>query len=261
MTDRFSHYTPSDELLVAFLDDQLDAEERARVAVAIAENPAVAERVEWLGRSTLPFREAYDELLAQAPHGRLADMLETLPSPASRPSLSRRGFLAVAASFMVAGIAADRLFQAWQAPRQEHEVSWRSVVADYMTLYTAQTLDDLPDDEGSQRAQLRTLDKGLGLKLEPSQVLLPGAQLKRAQLLEYDNEPIAQLAYLDPQHGPLALCITHARKGVRTPTEEVRRGMNVVFWVGQSHAYMLIGRNPASELHAMAELLRQRFAT
>ncbi|KPA90224.1 MULTISPECIES: anti-sigma factor family protein [Pseudomonas] len=260
MTDQFSQQMPSDERLVAFLDDQLDAEERARVAVAIAENPAVAERVEWLGRSNLPFREAYDELLEQAPHSRLAEMLETLPSKPARRSMSRRGFLAVAASFMVAGIAADRLFQAWHAPKDQTEVSWRSVVADYMTLYTAQTLDGLPDDEGSQRAQLRTLDKGLGLVLEPPQVLLPGAQLKRAQMLEYESEPIAQLAYLDPRHGPLALCITRAKKGVRAPTEEVRRGMNVVFWVGQTHAYMLIGRNPASELHAMAELLRQRFA-
>ncbi|SDT15507.1 Transmembrane transcriptional regulator (anti-sigma factor RsiW) [Pseudomonas asplenii] len=261
MTDQFSHHMPSDELLVAFIDDQLDAEERARVAVAIAENPAVAARIDWLGRSSMPFQQAYDELLEQAPHSRLADMLETLGAQPARPSMSRRRFLAVAAGFMVAGVAADRLFQVWQAPKEQSEATWRSVVADYMTLYTKQTLDNLPNDETAQRAQLRTLDKDLGLTLEPDQVLLPGAQLKRAQMLEYDSEPIAQLAYMDTQYGPLALCITRAQKGTRPPTEEVRRGMNVVFWVGQTHAYMLIGRNPAAELHVMADLLRQRFAT
>ncbi|MGY2223172.1 anti-sigma factor family protein [Pseudomonas gingeri] len=261
MTDQLSHYTPSDELLVAFLDDELDIEERTRVEIAIAENEAVAERIEWLIRSDLPFQDAYGELLEQAPLARLEAMLDSLPSERARPPMSRRSFLAVAASFMVAGIAADRLFQVWQAPAPQSEVSWRSVVADYMTLYTTQTLDNLPGDEASQRAQLQNLDKGLGLALEPSQVALPGPQLKRVQMLEYEHVPIAQMAYLDPQHGPLALCITRSKNGVKPVTEEVRHGMNVVFWAGKAHAYMLIGRNSAAELQAMANVLRERFAT
>lgn len=85
MTDQFSHHMPSDERLVAFLDDQLEPEERAQIAVAIAENAEVAERVEWLGRSSLPFQPAYDELLEQAPRSRLEAMLEALPAQPAKP--------------------------------------------------------------------------------------------------------------------------------------------------------------------------------
>ncbi|WP_248795779.1 anti-sigma factor family protein [Pseudomonas sp. MWU13-2105] len=262
MTDQRSHYTPTDEQLVAFLDDELGAEERNRIEAALAHDEALAERLEWLMRSDLPFQDAYGELLEQAPRARLEAMLHALPTEreAAAP-MSRRGFLAVAASFMVAGIAADRLFQAWQTPAPSSEISWRGLVADYMVLYTAQTLENLPGDDADHRAQLHSVEQHLGLALEPAQVQLPAAQLKRAQMLEYEHTPIAQINYLDPQHGPLALCITHSKTGTRALAQEVRHGMNVVFWSGPTYAYMLIGHNPLTELNGMADLLRQRFAS
>lgn len=213
-------------------------------------------------RSDLPFQETYAELLEQAPRDRLERMLHTLPTDkkAAAP-MSRRSFLAVAASFMVAGVAADRLFQVWQTPAPPSEISWRGLVADYMALYTAQTLENLPGGDADHRAQLQSVQEHLGLALDPAQVQLPVAQLKRAQMLEYEHIPIAQINYLDPQHGPLALCITHSKTGTRAMAQEVRHGMNVVFWSGPTYAYMLIGHNPVAELNDMADLLKQRFAS
>ncbi|WP_191488442.1 anti-sigma factor family protein [Pseudomonas sp. FEN] len=261
MTDQLSHYTPTDEQLVAFLDDEVDAEERNRIEAALAHDEAVAERLEWLMRSELPFQETYDELLEQAPRARLTAMLATLPAHQAAAPMSRRGFLAVAASFMLAGIAADRLFQAWRTPAPPSDSNWRGLVADYMALYTAQTLENLPGDEAAHRAQLQGVKQRLGLTLEPVQVQLPVVQLKRAQMLEYEQTPIAQINYLDPRHGPLALCITRSQTGARAVAQEVRHGMNVVFWSGPTYAYMLIGHNPVAELNNMADLLRQRFAS
>ncbi len=261
MTDQLSHYTPTDEQLVAFLDDEVSAEERSRIEAAVARDESVAERLEWLMRSDLPFQEAYGELLDQAPQARLAMLLDTLPKQKAPTPMSRRSFLAVAAGFMVAGIVADRLFQTWHAPAPSSEISWRGLVADYMALYTAQTLENLPGDEAAHRAQLQSLQQRLGLTLEPAQVQLPLAQLKRAQMLEYEQIPIAQINYLDPRHGPLALCITRSKTGPRALAQEVRHGMNVVFWSGPIYAYMLIGRNSVAELNDMADLLRQRFAS
>ena len=63
--------TPSDEQLVAYLDDQLDAEQRTRIDTAIAEDSTLSLRLQWLARSNLPFRQAYDELTQQAPVDRL----------------------------------------------------------------------------------------------------------------------------------------------------------------------------------------------
>jgi len=66
----------SDEQLVAYLDDQLDTEQRARIDAAIAEDPMIGLRLQWLDRSSLPFKEAFNQLNRQAPVNRLQAMLE-----------------------------------------------------------------------------------------------------------------------------------------------------------------------------------------
>jgi anti-sigma factor RsiW len=260
MTDQRSQQTPSDEQLVAYLDGQLSSEERLRIDSALPNDEALEQRLEWLSRSDLPFQSAYADLLGQAPQERLTVMLAAVPAPAASAPLSRRRFIAAAAGFLVAGIAADRLFLGWQASTRKVETNWRGLVADYMALYTPQTLDNLPDDEASQRAQLHTIGQRLGLTLEPAQLVLSRPVLKRAQLLEYDGVPIAQITYLDPVHGPLALCITRSKTGTRHPAQEQRRGMNIVYWSGMEHAFMVIGHNPTSELEAMAQLFRSRIS-
>ncbi|HEF4759417.1 TPA: transcriptional regulator [Pseudomonas putida] len=244
-----------DEQLVAYLDDQLDAEQRQRIDAAVAEDPMLGLRLQWLNRSSLPFKAAYDELGRQAPVNRLQAMLDDLPSPA-RPPVSRRWFLAAAAGLVAGGVLADRLFLGWQMSQEK--TSWRQLVADYMVLYVPQTLDHLPADAAAQRSQLRTIDARLGLRLASAQLTLPRAEFKRAQILEYDGVPIAQITYLDPVHGPLALCITRSNNGSRHFAQEIRHEMNIVYWADMEHAWMLIGRNPMADLEEMAKALRGR---
>ncbi|KRA96013.1 transcriptional regulator [Pseudomonas sp. Root68] len=249
---------PSDEQLVAYLDNQLDTEQRARIDAAINADPMLGLRLQWLDRSSLPFKDAYDELARQAPVDRLQAMLATLPSPA-RPGLSRRWFLAAAAGLLAGGVLADRLLLGWQASRQTH--NWRGLVADYMALYVPETLDHLPGDEAAQRAQLRTIDARLGLNLASAKLSLPRAEFKRAQILEYDGAPIAQITYLDPAHGPMALCVTRSNSGSRHFAREQRRELNIVYWADMEHAWMLIGHQPMADLEEMAKTLRERLST
>ncbi|CAI8854497.1 transcriptional regulator [Pseudomonas sp. IT-P260] len=248
---------PSDEQLVAYLDDELDPAYRSQLDSAIADDPLLSLRVQWFERSSLPYKDAYDELAQQAPLERLQARLDAIPAP-QRPGLSRRWFIgAAAASLLAGGVLADRLFLAWQSQQANN---WRALVGDYMALYVPQTLDHLPGDEASQRAQLRAVDARLGLSLSPALVRLPGAELKRAQMLEYDGVPIAQLTYLDARHGPLALCVTRSNSGSRPLAHERRREMNVVYWAEGEHAWMLIGHNPAPELEDLARRLIERLS-
>ncbi|WP_226474989.1 transcriptional regulator [Pseudomonas sp. MWU16-30323] len=240
---------PSDELLVAYLDGELDPQQRQLIDNLLGIDPTVTARLEQLKRGELPFKSAFDSVLDQAPAERLQAMLGALPA-AQTPTLSRRRFLAVAASFAVAGVVADRLFMTW--PRPEPGSGWRASVAEYMALYTPRTLENLSTDPDSHIAQLSSVGSQLGLPLSPDAVHLPGAEFRRAQILDYDGVLIGQLTYLDARHGPLALCITAAKKGAVAMATEQRRGMNVVFWSSPSHAFMLIGRNPFEDLQIMA---------
>ncbi len=248
---------PSDELLVAYLDGELDADEHKLIADQVHADPAIAARLHALQCADLPFKAAFDGVLDQAPTERLHAMLNALP-PTEIAPLSRRRFLAVAAGFALAGVVADRLFMAW--PRAESGQGWRASVAEYMALYTPQTLENLSADRASHVAQLRSVGTQLGLPLSPEAVNLPGAEFRRAQLLDYDGVLIGQLTYLDPRHGPLALCITTSKKGSANVATEQRRGMNVVYWANTSHGFMLIGRNPFEALQIMARTVQQTLA-
>ena len=62
---------PSDEQLVAYLDDELDPAYRSQLDSAIADDPLLSLRVQWFERSSLPYKDAYDELAQQAPLERL----------------------------------------------------------------------------------------------------------------------------------------------------------------------------------------------
>ncbi|MEB0045263.1 MULTISPECIES: transcriptional regulator [unclassified Pseudomonas] len=255
MNDPSRPTIPSDEQLVAYLDDQLDNEQRTLIDAAVSDDPMLGLRLQWLNRSSLPFQPAYDALGQQAPVDRLQAMLDTLPSPA-RPALNRRWFVAAAAALVVSSVVADRVFLGWQLSQQK--ITWRRRVADYMSLYVPQTLEHLPSDEAAQRAQLHTVSTPLHLKLTPAQLALPNITLKRAQLLEYDGVPIAQITYLDPTHGPMALCITLSNSGSQPSAHERLHGMNVVFWADIDHAWMVIGHTPTAELDDRAKLLRSR---
>lgn len=239
----------SDETLVAYLDGELDDTQRQQVEHLIADDERVAQRLAWLRRSDLPFREAFEPLLRQAPTERLDKRLKSLPAPPSTP-MSRRGFIARAAGLVVAGVLADRLFIALRAPTPGQ--GWRASVAQYMALYTPQTLENLAPDPASHAAQLASVGAQLRLALDLERVALPGAEFKRAQTLDYDGVPIAQLTYLDPRHGPLALCITPNKATPTNAASEKRLGMNVIYWSSAEHAFMLIGRNPFEDLQIMA---------
>ncbi|MGB3126767.1 MAG: transcriptional regulator [Pseudomonas sp.] len=240
---------PSDELLVAYLDGELDAEQHRLIVDQAHADPALAARLEALQCADMPFKVAFDSVLEHAPAERLQAMLKALP-PTQPATFSRRSFLAVAASFAVAGVVADRLFINW--PRAESGQGWRASVAEYMALYTPQTLENLSDDPALHLAQLSSVGAQLGLPLSPASVHLPGAEFRRAQILDYDSVLIGQLTYLDPRHGPLALCITASWKGAQPMANEQRRGMNVVYWASPAHGFMLIGRNPFEDLQIMA---------
>ncbi|MBB4218300.1 anti-sigma factor RsiW [Rhizobium sp. BK212] len=262
------HTIPSDEDLTAFIDGELTAEEATRIEALVSEDEHVAERLEFLARASLPFEQVFAPLLAEAPRQKLETMLAAIPAQQRAKSASaltfasRRRFLGALAASLVAGIAIDRAVIGIGArlSANDENSEWRSVVADYISLYTPETLAGPVPAREAQAAQLGPLDEKLGLSLSPEAVALPGIDFKRALLLQYDGKPLAQIAYLDPETGPMALCIVMSDAGPKTPDLESRKGMNVVYWSNETHAFMLIGRVPADRMKELGEDVRRRLS-
>ncbi|MGR9074957.1 anti-sigma factor family protein [Rhizobium leguminosarum] len=262
------HTIPSDEDLTAFIDGELTPEEAARIEAIVNEDESTAERLEFLARASLPFKQAFAPLLAEAPRQKLETMLAAIPAEPSTKSnataafAGRRRFLGALAASLVAGIAIDRavigIGRSFSAKDENSE--WRAVVADYISLYTPETLAGPVPERDVQAAQLGSLDEKLGLSLSPEAVSLPGIDFKRALMLQYDGRPLAQVAYLDPETGPMALCIVKSDAGSKAPDLESRKGLNVIYWSNETHAFMLIGRIPADRMKELGEDVRRRLS-
>ncbi|MBY5374759.1 anti-sigma factor [Rhizobium leguminosarum] len=259
---------PSDEDLTAFIDGELTAEEAARIEAIVNEEESTAERLEFLARANLPFEQAFAPLLSEAPREKLAAMLAAIPAQPSAKSgptpafASRRRFLGALAASLVAGIAIDRAVIGIGArfSAKDENSEWRAVVADYVSLYTPESLAGPVPAREDQAAQFAGLEEKLGLSLSPEAVSLPGVDFKRALLLQYDGKPLVQIAYLDPETGPMALCIVKSDKGPKAPDLESRKGMNVVYWSNATHAFMLIGRIPVDRMKELGEDVRRRLS-
>ncbi|GBU13186.1 membrane protein [Enterobacterales bacterium] len=254
MTQPCLHLPCSDEMLVAYLDNQLSLAEREQFTERLRHDEILSERLALLSHSSLPFHDAFEPMLADAPLADLQARLDAIPEPARPAGVNRRQLLAAAVSFLAVGVLVGRY--ALPSTTSEKENNWRSLVAQYMSLYSAETLADINDSPARQQAELQRVKNNLGIALTSAQLALPGVELKNARILSYDQYRIAQIAYLDPQYGPLALCITRTSEhGNTAQASEVRRGMNVVYWCSKGYDFMLIGHNPPDQMAAHGEHL------
>ncbi len=255
---------PDDGILVAYLDGELDAEERAALEKRLSGDATLRGRVEHLRLSNLPFAKSFDLLLAAAPKDRLdAILAECRHAHTKAP---RRGWrpaaIAAALALFVVGAAAGYLVPmlagVTETVRVVEAPGWRQVVAEYMTFMTADTLTIIPESPAVLADELSAVGQKISLDLTSDKLALPHVYLKRAQLFEFRGRPLAQLAYLSRDDGPLAFCIIANGRPDAPMAFEKREGFNIVFWTNNGLGYMLIGKTPRGELEAFAGDLAQK---
>jgi len=262
----------ADEQLVAYLDGELSRDEHMTLAKQIAGDPELQRRLLVLSGGNRPFKEAFEPLLAQAPEIRLASMLRNLPATRRPPGRTLwKAMMGIAAAIMIfaAGLVADRLFPILSssfgdliasADHAQDDDNWRQAVAEYLTLYSADTLANIPDDDTMRQRELDSLRSRLALNLSAQKAAVPGLTFKRAQLFEYEGRPLGQIAYLDPDSGPVALCMIRSDEDASPPSAERRQGFNIIYWTQDGHDYMVIGRMPHPRLRELADELSRRLA-
>jgi anti-sigma factor RsiW len=241
-----------DGILMAFVDGELDASARQRVAWAVENDPAAREKVRQLRLSAALVRAAFDdpEYLSVPP-----DAKRLLEAP-RKLSISRRQLAfpfaaSVLALAFTGGFAMGARDGEKAADFAEHLLD---EIADYHVLYARETEHQV-EIAASRRADI---EHWLGDRLDRS-LRVPdlsgrGFTFAGARLLVIDSRPVAQLVYHAPgrPHQPLALCITFGPPGQGAPQADQRNGLNQLLWRRKGYTYVLVGWEPPALLAALA---------
>lgn len=258
---------PLDDRFVAMLDGQLTPDEERELQREIGHDAALAARFAAMAAGGDAARTAFKVLPAMPEHleGWLTAAIEKdlAPIPLRRAAVPVRWIAALAATLFVGigiGIYAGRLGAPDEVAdsRAESTADWREAVAEYLTLYTAETFANLPSDPALHERQLASLGARLGVNLSLGTVALPEMTLRRAQMFDYDGNALGQIAYTDAADVPVALCIIDQKMPDAGLQAEQRHGVNIVYWSKDGRSYLLASRLPTERLETMAANVARR---
>ncbi len=241
----------SDEELTAYLDSESDQIVSDEIQRRLADDAELAERLEHLSLDRLQIKSSFEELLTMAPE--TPAFLTQEEQPRSGFQQLRYGLIAATAILcLLAGGVAGNL---WQQPRDE---AWHEFVATYQALYINGTLAHVNQTPDSAQTELDRVSQSIGKVLELAK-LSGNADLdyKRAQILGFEGQPLAQLTFLSKVGAPIALCIIRSNEADESAIRVAKhRGMSSAYWSKDGYEYFLIG----GEDEQLIERSAQQFA-
>jgi len=262
---------PSDEVLVAYLDGEVDETTAAEVGLWLERDADLRARLQALIESTALVRDAFDEVLREpvperlmaAARGRVpeayapeaeAEIAATVVPFRAKPGVMRRmignprwglGLAAAASlSFLVIGAGGGYLAGSGDVsvdgvPQTASATSWLDNIAGYHNLLISSatgaesTVFDVP--AGSE--------KGL-----PTDIRIPdlkpwGLAFQGARKLMSEGKPAYQFFYMTDNKslGPITITVTNTTRADMAPTFDKRAGVNLLYWRHQGHGYALVG--------------------
>jgi anti-sigma factor RsiW len=257
-----------DAILVAYLDGELEPEAHGKLERLLKSDPSVRKRLAMLSRGARPLKRTFDAVLDSAPRERLQAQFTASVTKSSRPNWfarSRRWGMAIAAALLLAigagtvgyllGQSSPNLFDIGDS-----EEAWLDAVANQVSLYSRESVASIPVDETTQKTELDRLSGILKVDLSQARVALPSLTLKRVELLQFENRPLAQLLY-EGEHGVVVLCIMSEPGGESEREAERRANLNTVYWASGNYRFLLIGPAPAETMEKLADIVQSRFAS
>jgi len=259
---------PSDATLTAYIDGELEPEERKNIEETIAASPSVRERLAVLKAGGRPFRDAFDEVLKSAPQGRLNELLATAvarskPAPSRLRPIRLGWSIAAMAATLLLLVGGGAGFMLGHSPPAVVSSMigpdrWLRTVAEQMSLYSTGTLAHVEVNTANEKARLAQLGKEMNLSLSPEVVTLPGLALKRVDVLQVGHRPLLQLVYQGEGTGALALCIIREAGDAGERLSRRIAGMNLIYWTSNSHGFLLVGSASMASITRLADLVAAR---
>jgi len=237
--------TYSDDMLRQFLDGALDHATAKEIETAMLSDADLEARIMGLDDLAASVKAVMETLPPEARIAGLAPETSAAPTQPSR----RRGMLAAACAIVVIGVCASWL-NTGAAP------DWRTEVAHYQALCTAQTINAIDLAPGEAEAQVDRAAAEVGAIVPTARLAaLEGMTLLRAQLLGFEGAPLAQIVFAHSSGAPVALCL------IRTGDSEAmkmgeRLNMASADWAVDGVEYLLIGDISAEDMATQASRIR-----
>jgi len=273
----------SDEALVAYLDGELDNDERADVEAWLDADPAVRDRLLALTESDTLVRNAFAEIVSEpVPERLLAAARGETTSTAEieaeivtlRPraeSLARASSwrwqiqLAAAAGVfgLLVGVGAGYFGNGFLAPsggpgnRPVETASldnWLDNAAgDYKLMVNAGAVVDVPAN-GDNGEAVQKISQNLSQQVRLPDLKPWGLHFQGARLIVLEGRPAAQLVYTTDNKaiGPLTLIVGSTKEADLTPTQARRQDLNMLYWRHAGRASVLVGQSEPGYLWNIA---------
>ncbi|NKB75496.1 MAG: hypothetical protein GKR96_00280 [Gammaproteobacteria bacterium] len=273
---------PKRDLLIAFVDGELDADQEREINRLIKLDPDAEKFVELLWRSALPYSEAFESLLSLPVPNKAKDAIEpdreslkktsndrfssasynaaAGQSNSVQPSSSQPRFfpndrfslplwLGVTAGFAT-GVFMTVLLSGWVFSSRPS--TFVDSVSQYQSLYQRETVVNARVDVPALKEMML---QQLGRNITIPDFSDQGLEFKRGQLLQMSGKPLIQLVYLGSDGLPLALCITPSDTtggetvsalSKRVPEFGERHGLNYGHWQKAGLDFVIVGDDSVS---------------
>ncbi|MBN3759808.1 anti-sigma factor [Burkholderia sp. Ac-20365] len=287
-----------DITLMAYVDGELDIEERREIERELDESPELAERIELFRASSLPYDAAFaQQKLPPVPESltrKIAELARTHasatstvpPGPAADPAAndasvppvaglppsvpvrSRMRFsapwLAVAfvAGVFCCGIGlrlVPGVFSGGAATVASAQPASPWVMA--AAGYQALYSRDtvaVTTDAAVSAKTVADIHEIDGLPVRVPDLSAQGLTFKRIQRLRFHDKPLVQIVYLPKTGGPVALCVVKDAKPDQSIAQQKLDGMDVVTWRQSELSYALIGTTGQVDLDKLGKLIAKR---
>lgn len=238
----------SDDVLRQYLSGALDEAKAKEIETAMLSDADLEARLMAFDGLAGRVKAAMEELPSDERLAGLAPTIALAPAPSRAP----RPWAMLAAACVVGvfiGFGAS-WFGAGAAP------DWRTEVAHYQALYTADTISAIDLPPGEAEAQVNRVAAAVGATVPTAQLAaLDGLALRRAQVLGFEGAPLAQIVFAHASGAPVALCLIRTGDS-EAPRMGERLGMASADWAVDGIEYLLIGDIGAEEMARQAELIR-----
>ncbi len=275
--------------LRAFVDGELSPPDRSRVEAVLAHDATLAQQVQAMQASRLPYRAAFDaQTLPPIPEA-LKTQLAALsagagaghatrrgpshsaqwPAPPWLPQWARTAFGpgGLAAAGMAITFVAGVLTSTWLQGSLPQAVSglfaaspadapWVQAIAGYQAMYVRETVDRATDGADHARGILQNFKSREQAQLAIPDLSAAGLEFKRIQLLGFGDRQLIQMAYLPAQGKPAALCVLRADHPDDAAVSARRlENLSIVTWQKDKLAYVLALDMPLDQAIAIGRKL------